>query len=98
MTPEEQYNKMDKDVAEVKQKITSVESEISDIKENVNTILQLVQKMDTGLYGDAKNRHRGVIDKQNDLEDEIDDLKKQISEINRRNEEKSIEANAKKTF
>src|SRR6478736_45353 len=98
MTPEEQYIKMDKDVTEVKQKITFVEREISDIKENVNTILQLLQKVDVGLYGDSKNKHKGVIDKQIDLEDEIDDLKRQIHEIHRRNEDKEIESKTKKSL
>src|SRR6187401_1826560 len=84
MTPEERIAKMEK--------------EISDVNEKVDTILQLVKEMNIGIYGDAKNRHRGVIDKQNDLEGEIDDIRKQIFEINRRYDDKDLESKAKKTF
>ena len=84
MTPEEQIAKMEK--------------EISDVNEKVDTILQLVKEMNIGIYGDAKNRHRGVIDKQNDLEGEIDDIRKQIFEINKRTDDRDLEVKTKITF
>jgi len=84
MTPEQQLAKMEK--------------EVSSLSGKVDTILQLVQKMDVGLYGDEKNKHTGVIEKQILLEQEIESLKEKIEVLNKRNSEQELAYKTKKSF
>lgn len=78
--------------------ISKVEKDVNDINKKVDTILSLVQKMDVGLYGDEKNKHLGVIEKQSLLEKEIDELKDQIEAIIKKRSEEDIATITKKSF
>jgi len=54
--------------------------------------------MNTGIYGDKKNKHKGVLEKQEELEKEIETLKVQIKEIHEKDKEQDLSFNIKKTF
>jgi chromosome segregation ATPase len=94
----QQISQLEKDVNEIKGKMLDMDKELIDIKDNVTTILQLVQKMDAGLYGDPKNKYRGVIDKQSALEEEIESLKAEILAIHKKNNDQDLEIKAKKSL
>jgi chromosome segregation ATPase len=90
--------KLEKDVDEIKGKIASMDSELASIKDGVSEILQLVQKMDTGLYGDSKNKYEGVIDRQHSLEEEMFKLKEEIRLIHKKNNDQDLEIKARKSL
>lgn len=79
------------------EQLAKVEKEVKDLNGKVDTILQLVQKMDVGLYGDEKNKHAGVIEKQAILEREIERLNEQIEIIHKKANDQDIAINTKKT-
>ena len=77
--------------------ISKVEKDVNDINKKVDTILSILQKMDVGLYGDEKNKHIGVIEKQILLEREIIELKQQIEDIHKKSSDQDIAINTKKS-
>lgn len=83
MTTEEHIQQLDQDVRE--------------IKESLSILIELVTEMNKGLYGDAKNQHVGVIEKQSTMQLEITELKAAIAEIHKKNIEQDISINAKKS-
>jgi chromosome segregation ATPase len=95
---EKQISKLERDVDEIKGKMSDMDKELLSIKGDVTTILQLVQKMDAGLYGDSKNKHEGVIDRQHYLEEQIDKLKEEIAQIHKKNNDQDVEIKAKRTL
>lgn len=72
------------------EQLSKVEKEVKDLNGKVDTILTLVQKMDVGLYGDEKNKHTGVIEKQEVLEQEVKELKAQIEAIHKKSNDQDI--------
>ncbi len=78
--------------------IEQLDIDVKDIIRSLDSLIELVQEMNKGLYGDPKNKHVGVIEKQAEMEKEIEGLRKDIEGINRRNIELDIILKAKKTF
>jgi len=66
-------------------------------KETLGELVALVKEMNKGLYGDERNKHTGVIDRQYQLEKKIDDLDLMIHAIIKKNNEQDIEIDAKKS-
>jgi len=65
-------------------------------KETLGELVTLVKEMNKGLYGDERNKHTGVIDRQYQLEKKIDDLELMIHAIIKKNNEQDIEIGARK--
>jgi hypothetical protein len=80
------------------QHISKLEKDIEDVKDQLDKLITLVQEMNKGLYGDVKNDHIGVIEKQKLLSDELSDIKKEILDIHKKNLEQDIALQTKKTF
>ncbi len=75
-----------------------MKQELSEVKDSVEKLVGLVEKMNAGLYGDDKNGFIGVISRQHILEKEISELKKEIKEIKKVNDSQEIALTAKKNF
>lgn len=88
------------EVAIINEKVTRLETElrmdIEGIKSDLKKLINLVDKMNVGLYGDEENNHVGVIDRQKYLEKRIDSLVQRIEEIEKKNVEQDVSILAKK--
>jgi predicted nucleic acid-binding Zn-ribbon protein len=91
-------SKLEMDINDIKGKMIHMDTELLSMKGDISTILQLVQKMDTGLYGDSKNKYEGVIDRQHYLEEEIYKLKEEVQKINNKTHDTDITSTTKKGF
>lgn len=91
MTTDQHIDKLEKD-------INGVKIDIRDVKDQLNKLITLVEAMNRGLYGDEENNHIGVIDRQKLLDKEVQDLKKEILDIHKKNIEQDIALQTKKTI
>jgi len=91
MTTDQHIDKLEKD-------INGVKIDIRDVKDQLNKLITLVEAMNRGLYGDEENDHIGVIDRQKLLDKEVQDLKKEILDIHKKNIEQDIALQAKNTI
>lgn len=82
----------------VDQHIDKLEKDIGEVKVQLNQLITLVQEMNKGLYGDEKNDHIGVIERQKVLDGEVQGLKKEILEIHKKNVEQDIALQARKSL
>lgn len=89
MSTEEQINKLESTVGEIKSKLDGLHDILARLNENIKT-------MNVGLYGDEKNNHIGVIERQKMLEDKISFLERKIVEIEKINKEQDTLIKAKK--
>lgn len=80
------------------QHIERLEKEVVEIKRNLDKLISLVEEMNSGLYGDEKNNHIGVIKRQSLLEEEVKNLKNQIEQIKAKNIEQDIAINARNNY
>ena len=78
--------------------ISKLETDISEVKEQLIHLIDLVEEMNKGLYGDEKNDHIGVIKRQRMLNEDVRLLKEEIVLIHKKNLEQDIALQAKKTF
>lgn len=80
----------------------ALEETVKEIGETLSSMNGKLDKISLGIYGDKENNHLGLIEKQIKLESEfkseVDILKKQIAEINKKNEEQDIAIKAKKNL
>jgi hypothetical protein len=79
------------------QHIHKLEKDVNDIKGSLDQLIALVREMNKGLYGDEKNDHVGVIEKQRSMQKDIDRLYKEILIITQKNEEQDTLLHAKKS-
>lgn len=91
MTTDQHIDKLEKD-------INGVKIDIRDVKDQLNKLIILIEAMNRGLYGDEENDHIGVIDRQKLLDKEVQDLKKEILDIHKKNIEQDIALQAKNTI
>lgn len=91
MTTDQHIDKLEKD-------INGVKTDIRDVKDQLNKLITLVETMNRGLYGDEENDHIGVIDRQKFLDKEVQDLKKEILDIHKKNIEQDIALQTKNTI
>jgi len=75
--------------------IKKLRDEVSEIKVSLTDLIKLVKQMNFGLYGDEVNDHPGLIKKQRMLEEEIEGLKKTVSELKDKIDEKDIKESTK---
>jgi hypothetical protein len=80
----------------------TLEATVKEIGETLSSMNTKLDKISLGIYGDKENNHLGLIEKQikleNKLETEVKDLKDQINEIKKKNEEQDIAIKAKKNL
>lgn len=91
MTTDQHIDKLEKD-------INGVKIDIRDVKDQLDKLIILIEAMNRGLYGDEENDHIGVIDRQKLLDKEVQDLKKEILDIHKKNIEQDIALQAKNTI
>lgn len=83
MTTEQHINRLEKD-------INHINETVSDVKEQLKILVSLVNEMNKGLYGDAKNDHIGVIARQMIMNQEISELKQKIHLIEQKNVDQDL--------
>jgi|NOAtaT_7_FD_contig_31_1779354_length_1886_multi_8_in_0_out_0_3 chromosome segregation ATPase len=82
----------------LEQDMQELKVDLGEVSKKLDEVLELVYTMNTGIYGDKKNKHKGVLEKQEELEKEIETLKVQIKEIHEKDKEQDLSFNIKKTF
>lgn len=70
---------------------------IKALEDNVELIVKSLERIERGLYGDVGNFTDGLIQKQHKLEVEVEDLKKHIIDIEKKNADQDIELSTKKS-
>ena len=78
--------------------IELLKDEMSELKESVDELIILVKEMNKGLYGDPKNDHIGVIQRQRIMMDDINALNVEVALIKQKNEEQDISIRAKSSL
>lgn len=91
MTTEQHIGQLDMDVQEIKKKLTDFYDILAEVNENIKTI-------STGLYGDEKNNHKGIISKYESLDAKIKELETKIVEIQTKNIEQDLLLKTKKNI
>jgi len=76
--------------------LEKMKSKIEVIQATLDELVDLVKEMNKGLYGDKKNNHAGVIDRQIKQEAQIEILREEITLIHTKNKEQDIAIDAKK--
>ncbi len=82
----------------LEQDMQELKVDLGEVSKKLDEVLELVYTMNTGIYGDKKNKQKGVLEKQEELEKEIETLKVQIKEIHEKDKEQDLSFNIKKTF
>ncbi len=80
----------------VDEQIRSLETRMKEMEDKLDTSLQLMRKIEQGIFGDPHLNLPGVIKTQSMLQDQIDELKKEISELKKVNQDQDIAIKAKK--
>lgn len=75
--------------------IETIQHDMSELKESVDELIILVKEMNKGLYGDPKNDHIGVIERQRMMMEDIKVLNIEIAMIKHKNDEQDISIKAK---
>lgn len=84
-------DRLEMDVTEIKQKLNDLYDILAQVNETMKT-------MNAGLYGDEKNNHPGVIERQREIEKEIVLLKQEIAGIHTKNREQDLALKTKKNY
>jgi hypothetical protein len=70
---------------------------IKALEDNITLIVKTLERIERGLYGDPTNFIDGLIQRQHKLQLEVEELKKQIVDINQKNADQDIELATKKS-
>lgn len=81
----------------MEQEVSEIKGDVSLIKESLQEILTLQQQMNFGLYGDPKNNHVGVIEKQKELQKKINELNLIVDEYNKKQDKIDLAEKTKGT-
>lgn len=88
----------DKRLETLEQDMHSLKAELGDVNKKIDEILDLVSSMNVGIYGDRKNKYKGVLEKQEEIDKEIEELKVQIKAIQDKDREQDLNFSVKRTF
>ena len=73
------------------EKFNALEKEVAGVKKTLTEdILPLLQKIDRGLYGEKENEAEGLIKAQKNLQLEVENLKKEIKAIHKKNADQDL--------
>lgn len=84
-------------IEKLEKEVSGIKDDVILIKESLQEILSLQQQMNIGLYGDTKNNHVGVIEKQKELEAKINELNNIVDEYNKKQHIQDLAEKTKST-
>lgn len=86
---EDRMDRLERNVEKMQKSLESLSDIVEDVNQNIKT-------MNSGLYGDEKNRHKGIIQKLDVLEQDVLFLQAEIEKLQKKDAEKDTVSVVKK--
>ena len=90
MVTEEQFEGLEK-------RVEHIEKGLNEALELLSTAIDKLDTINTGIYGDAKNRHEGLLERVSNLESKLESLEKERLLADIEKEKERVKAEAEKT-
>jgi hypothetical protein len=85
-------------VMDLETRVLGMEDKLGEALKALKSISDQLEAIGLGIYGDEKNRHVGLLQRQEDTNREIGEIQRRLTQIEDKNAEQDIALKAKKTL